>query len=118
MKVALKKDNGNNRLYEKGRSTKGYLRGERIESMTQLAKGDILFNVNHKLQTESLIEVLDVRFNGFDFVFVTAHETVKKGLHLVVKKGDSQPKCKLTSDLPLNECYKAITTTAGMKLVA
>jgi len=115
---AKKADKGNNRLYEKGRSTKGFMRGEAITSMGQVQKNDVLFVVSHKQQTESLAEVIAVRFNSFDYIFLTSHETVKKGLHLICKKGDGQPKCKDLHDLPLNECFRAITTTAGMKQAA
>jgi hypothetical protein len=118
MKATKKTDKGNNRLYENGRSTKGFIRGERIQNLSQVKVGDILFSVNHKLQTESLIQVLTVRWNMFDYIFLTAHETIKKGLHLKVKKGDEQPKAKTLSDLPLNDCYRAITTNQGMKQAA
>ena len=111
-------DKGNNRRYEKGRSSKGFLRGERIEKLEQLKPGDILFNVCHKQSTESLVEVINVRATMFDFIFVTAHETKKKGLHLKVKKGDEQLKAKSLTDLPFNECYRAITTKMGMKQAA
>ncbi len=107
MKATKKADKGSHRLYEKGRSTKGWIRGQQIENILQVSVGDVFVAVEHKQQSESLIQVIATQLESFSYQYVS-HA-------LNVKKGDDQPKLKNISDLPFNECYRAISLKAARK---
>ncbi len=48
-------DKGFGRIYEDGRSTRGWIRGKRITDPSELKPGTILISVNHAFRTESLV---------------------------------------------------------------
>jgi hypothetical protein len=57
--MSRKKDNlGEARIYERGRSTSGWTRGEPITRPDQLKPGDLLIAVSHQFQAENLIRVV------------------------------------------------------------
>ena len=53
-----KEDLGDNRIYERGRSTLGWTRGQPITRLNQLKPGDLLIAVSHQFRAENLIRVV------------------------------------------------------------
>lgn len=51
-------DLGTNRKYERGRSTLGWVRGQRITHLDQLKPGDLLIAASHQFQAENLVRVV------------------------------------------------------------
>ena len=53
-----RKNLGPDRIFERGRSTLGWSRGERIYRLDQLKPGDILIAVSHQFRAENLLRVV------------------------------------------------------------
>ncbi len=58
MKEHGKNHLGMYRLYANGRSTVGYIRGDKVENRSDVTAGDLLIGVDHKHQREYLVEVI------------------------------------------------------------
>lgn len=52
---------GRDRVYDAGRSTAGWRRGEPITTLTQLHVGDVLIQVSHRFEAENLLRVTGFR---------------------------------------------------------
>jgi hypothetical protein len=61
------------RIYEAGRPTTGWRRGEQITDYTQVKPGDVLIAVSHQFKAENLVRVVkrELPFPpGFDYEYV------------------------------------------------
>ena len=52
---------GHGRTYTQGRSTAGWVRGERVRSLDQLDDGQVFISVSHTFQSENLAVVIEQR---------------------------------------------------------
>ena len=55
-----KEDKGTGRLYEQGRSTKGWRKGQKITSISELIVGMIVIKVSHQFKAENLVVISPV----------------------------------------------------------
>ena len=101
---------GFNRLYEKGRSTLGYIRGHKVEYQGDVSPGDLLIGVDHKNQKEFMVEVIPnpnpLNISLIHYVPVFTKESKRNGLQIKnVKNAD--PACVLVAELGFFEFWKA-----------
>jgi len=79
------------RLYSKGKSTLGYIRGEKITKPSEVQPGELLIVVNHQQQTENLVQVIanpnPLNISFIHCIPVYSVELKRKGLTVKNVKG-------------------------------
>lgn len=58
------------RIYEQGRSTEGWERGELVKEVSQVNVNDVLIGVSHQFEAENLYRVAEVHDDKFYVVYV------------------------------------------------
>jgi hypothetical protein len=101
---------GVNRMYDRGRSTVGYIKGDKVLVQSDVKPGDLMIGVDHKNQKEFMVEViqnpnpLNISLIHFRPVYTTIGK--RKGLQVKDVK-NSEPSCVLTAELGLHEFWIA-----------
>lgn len=57
-RTSQKTNLGENRIYERGRSTLGWTRRQQITRLNQIKPGDVLIAVSHQFRAENLVRVV------------------------------------------------------------
>lgn len=55
-----KEDKGEGRLYEQGRSTKSWRKGQKVTSIAELVVGTVVIKVSHQFKAENLVVISPV----------------------------------------------------------
>ena len=101
---------GFNRLYARGQSTLGFIRGVPVAKQSDAQPGDLLISVDHKRQVEYMVRVLQnpnpLNVTLIHFEVVQTKNLKRKGL-VVREVKNLEPACVQVSQLGYREFWHA-----------
>lgn len=101
---------GVNRTYDRGRSTVGYIKGDKVHKQSDVKPGDLMIGVDHKNQREFMVEVIPnpnpLNISLIHYRPVYTIMLKRKGLQVRDVK-NAEPAAVMTGELGLQEFWIA-----------